>query len=288
MIASSNHDTGCEFAEGTSNIGCRQPSAVKENLSPQSSDVISKSKLCCNCESTSVEYRCLDCPLEEMMYCQSCSVIHQKVKLTRSHRIVLLNEVEHMKSKVIDNAYRSNSSTGNKRRNVVVSKSGLNEREVSSSNLGKEVAKKKMMKNQQTKSSMSSSLQRKNNLFDVFYERCSNCIDLTDIIEMLTFFEFSVLLDDLPPSAVVIPLIGLLLIVITFSSGDLVTGAGSSVAILVAVTAFLRVMRRRKTMKQNHDPHQQKSLAGGKNIPFRRTSSRTEKGGQFSSERTKV
>jgi hypothetical protein len=285
-------DTAYAISEGIFGTSCCQVHSKSANCSPESLEVTSENKLCCNCESTSVEYSCLDCPLQEKTYCHSCSEIHQKVKITRSHRIVLINEVKHLKSKVMGMTLRSDSSTGNVSRNPTASEVRQYQRDISNSDSEK-VSLKKNFETQQTERSTHSFSPRRSfafmtNLCDVFFERCIDWVDFTDIIEMLTFFEFSVLLDDLPSSGVTIPIIGLLAIIITFSSGDLVTGAGSSVAILVAVTAFLRVMKRRKTMKQSHDPHLQKCSSVSNNAPLLRRSSRTEKGGQFTSERMKV
>lgn len=286
-----DHDSACPNFEGIFSSNCCQVRSRSENCSPESLKVISDSKLCCNCESTSVEYSCLDCPLEEKTYCHSCSEIHQKVKITRSHRIVLIDEVKHLKSKVMGMTLKADSSTGKINRNSDVSGLGRYQGVISNSESEKELMKRNPKNRQKERSTRCFSPRESfayiTNLFDVFLDRCIGWIDLTDVIEMLTFFEFSVLLDDLPPSRVTIPIIGLLAIIITFSSGDLFTGAGSSVAILVAVTAFLRVMKRRKTMKQNHDPHQQKGSSIGATF-LRRRSSRTEKGGQFTSERMKV
>jgi hypothetical protein len=288
-----DEDTACTNSEEISSSDCCQVRSKSADCSPESLKVTSESKLCCNCESTSVEYSCLDCPLEEKTYCHSCSEIHQKVKITRSHRIVRINDVKHLKSKVMGMTLRADSSTGNTTRNLVASEFRQYQRDISNSDSEK-VSSKKFFENQQTERSTRSFSPRRSfafmtNLCDVFFERCIDWVDFTDIIEMLTFFEFSVLLDDLPSSGVTIPIIGLLAIIITFSSGDLVTGAGSSVAILVAVTAFLRVMKRRKTMKQSHDPQLQKCSSVSKNAPLlRRRSSRTEKGGQFTPDRLKV
>lgn len=288
-----DHDTACANFEGIFSSDCCQVRSKSENCSSRAAEVMPESESCCNCESTSVEYSCLDCPLEEKTYCHGCSEIHQKVKVTRNHRIVLINEVKHLKSKVMGMTLKADSSTGKMNRDSVVSELGQHQRDISNSESEKEVMMKKITNQQMERPMRSFSLRQSfaymSNSCDLFFERCIDWIDFTDIIEMLTFFEFSVLLDDLPSSGVTIPIIGLLVVILTFSSGELVTGAGSCVAILVAVTAFLRVMKRRKTMKQNHDPHQQKGLIVGKHAPIlRRKSSRTEKGGQFMSERMKV
>lgn len=41
---------------------------------------------CCNCDSQTADWRCLNCPRNEAYYCKQCQEIHLKVKSYRGHQ----------------------------------------------------------------------------------------------------------------------------------------------------------------------------------------------------------
>jgi hypothetical protein len=100
--------------------------------------------------------------------------------------------------------------------------------------------------------SLEKSLATMSEIGDAIYDHCSGLMNFTDVVEMLNFFEFSILLRDLPTFSAVIPMIFFAILLLVFL-GDVVKGLGPSVAIVIAVIAFLRVMQSRKDRKQNND-----------------------------------
>ena len=107
-------------------------------------------------------------------------------------------------------------------------------------------------KRRSSSTSLEKSLATMSEIGDAIYDHCSGLMNFTDVVEMLNFFEFSILLRDLPTFSAVIPMIFLAILVLVFV-GDVVKGLGPSVAIVIAVIAFLRVMQSRKDRKQYND-----------------------------------
>jgi hypothetical protein len=216
--------------------------------------------------------QCDDCERArsaEYAFCNECIQIHQKIKKysNHSHRAFTQNETPRQAQATSIERRFSGDVTRCKAsmlpaRDTVIDKSHVVSRSelASKYSLGNATIPTIPAYSPPSISSKrrSSSLSREKSLAtmseigDAIYDHCSGLMNFTDVVEMLNFFEFSILLRDLPTFSAVIPMMFSAILVLVFV-GDVVKGLGPSVAIVIAVIAFLRVMQSRKDRKQNND-----------------------------------
>ena len=218
--------------------------------------------------SSIATHQCNDCThaqSAECVFCDECSEIHLKIKKysNHSHKVLLQNETPR---EFQTSSSQKNSSTGNVEsalKAVSVNKMEIHgsrtvSRSESTSNCPLENAiileryPSTSSKKRSNSLTLEQSLATMSEIVDAIYDHCSGLMNFTDVVEMLNFFEFSILLRDLPTFSAIIPIIFLAILVLVFL-GDVVKGLGPSVAIIIAVIAFLRVMQTRKDRKQFND-----------------------------------
>lgn len=213
--------------------------------------------------------QCDDCERArsaEYAFCNGCIQIHQKIKKYSNHSHRALNQNETPRQAHATSIERNFSGDVTRckasmlpARDTVIDKSHVVSRSESASKYPLEIATIPAYSPSSTSSrrrssslSLEKSLATMSEIGDAIYDHCSGLMNFTDVVEMLNFFEFSILLRDLPTFSAVIPMIFLAILVLVFV-GDVVKGLGPSVAIVIAVIAFLRVMQSRKDRKQYND-----------------------------------
>ena len=225
-------------------------------------------KFCSYCVSSVATHQCNDCThaqSTECVFCDECSEIHLKIKKYSNHSHVVLHQNETPRE-VQPSSSQKNSSTDTIERSLKAV--SLNKMEIhgsrtvsrseSTSNCPVENAitlekhPSTSSKKRSNSVTLEKSLATMSDIVDAIYDHCSGLMNFTDVVEMLNFFEFSILLRDLPTFSAIIPMIFLAILVLVFL-GDVVKGLGPSVAIIIAVIAFLRVMQTRKDRKQFND-----------------------------------
>jgi hypothetical protein len=226
-------------------------------------------KLCSYCESSVATQQCDDCERArsaEYAFCNECIQIHQKIKKYSNHSHRAFNQNETPRQAHATSIERKHSAEVTRCkasilpvRDTLIDKSHQVSRSESASKrpLGNATVpayspSSKSSKRRSSSLSLEKSLSTMSEIGDAIYDHCSGLMNFTDVVEMLNFFEFSILLRDLPTFSAVIPMIFLAILVLVFV-GDVVKGLGPSVAIVIAVIAFLRVMQSRKDRKQNND-----------------------------------
>ena len=275
----------CE--EGASFCGdCSEFHSKIKKFRGHSFTPISSVELCSNCELKIAQHCCLDCPLSDQQYCDSCVEVHGKMKTSKSHRVV---------SNCFKNAsLMSCASSGSSNDTGGGAKVG-HPTKVAHQSLGgisiDEAASRGSLIRQDLDHRPAPNSFRFNasDSMKNLHERYREYTNFSDTIEMLNFFEFSVLVDSVPSSNVMIPIVGLLAIIIVFA-GEMICSAGSSLALVVAAIAFLRFMQYRKARMHKNDPRHTQHLQpqDSRHKSLVRSSSRTEKRDQFLSERVQV
>ena len=202
-------------------------------------DMMASDLLCWNCENSPAENICSDCPYEENSFCRSCSDIHIKVKSTRQHRIKKI------------------AATASPKRGAISTRM-------------MEIPMKGTMENAEISNALTDScsdspvyywnyfllrgpvLVRSSFILNA-YEGFINLMDISEFFDILEFFDFGVILNEIQLPTVIIPAVCLFGLICLFS-GDMITTSGSSIAIIVGVIAFLRFMQFRKEVKVKHGP----------------------------------
>lgn len=213
--------------------------------------------------------QCDDCERArsaECVFCNECIQIHKKIKKfsNHSHRVLKQNETPRQaQATSIERKYSAEvmkfKASKLPVRDTVIDKSHVVYRSESASkhplgnapipaNCPSSISSRR----RSSSLSLEKSLATMSDIGDAIYDHCSGLMNFTDVVEMLNFFEFSILLRDLPTFSAIIPMIFLAILVLVFV-GDVVKGLGPSVAIVVAVIAFLRVMQSRRVRKQYND-----------------------------------
>ena len=193
-------------------------------------------QFCSNCDGSCVEYLCLDCPSFESNFCYKCCQLHSKIKSTKDHRIILSGTTAPQSPEVVNGPTSRDGTKDGSAHKLTLDHASCSQRTFYSWN--------------NFSSAYSSKLNR---LADVAYKTCGTMIDTTDFFDMLTFFEFGVVLNELPLPHVLIPIICLLALVMILCS-ELTTKNGSLIAIIVGAIAFFRFMQFRKKRKSSHGP----------------------------------
>lgn len=247
---------------------------------------ISSVELCSNCELNLAQHRCIDCPLSDQLYCDGCVEVHGKMKISKSHRVVSngfnkTSLTDSVSSRSSSDA-RESESEGHLTKTASSSWSGIS--------IDAAVSRGSVTRQDSDRTPAPQSFQfNASDSMKNLHDRYREYTNFSDTIEMLNFFEFSILVDSVPSSSVMISIVGILAVIIVFA-GELICSAGSSLAIIVAAIAFLRFMQYRKARMNKNDPrhtqHLQPQESRRKSLV--RSSSRTEKRDQFLSERVQV
>lgn len=213
--------------------------------------------------------QCDDCERArsaECVFCNECIQIHQKIKKYSNHSHRAFNQNETPRQAQATSIERKFSAEVMKFkasmlpvRDTVIDKSRAVSRSESASKypLGNATIPAKSpsstsSRRRSSSLSLEKSLATMSDIGDAIYDHCSGLMNFTDVVEMLNFFEFSILFRDLPAFSAIIPMIFLAILVLVFV-GDVVKGLGPSVAIVIVVIAFLRVMQSRRGRKQNNN-----------------------------------
>lgn len=223
-------------------------------------------RFCSYCVSSVATHQCNDCThaqSTECVFCDECSEIHLKIKKYSNHSHIVLHQNETPRE--VQSSQKNSSTDAIERSLKAVSVSKMvthGSRTVSRSELTSNCPVENAItlerypstssKKRSNSLTLEKSLATMSDIVDAIYDHCSGLMNFTDVVEMLNFFEFSILLRDLPTFSAIIPMIFLAILVLVFL-GDVVKGLGPSVAIIIAVIAFLRVMQTRKDRKQFND-----------------------------------